>query len=122
MIVEYIKHNTGALSPTYFRSGKTLNITYFECVCRLKIFRMQCSCAILSSMTCLAVLTFSTLSHKQHEFRENVIERKMCVLIFYTKLSKKVYHFKNNWARCDQICVLGFMVNCPLFLSGFDET
>ena len=33
--VQYVKHNTGARSPNYFRSGKTLNITHFVCVCRL---------------------------------------------------------------------------------------
>ena len=29
---------------------------------------------------------FSTLSHKRHDFRKNVIERKMCILIFSTTL------------------------------------
>jgi hypothetical protein len=28
--------------------------------------------------------TFSTLSHKRHDFRKTVIEYKMCVLIFST--------------------------------------
>jgi len=30
----------------------------------------------------------STLSHKKHDFRKNVTERKMCVLIFSTSLSE----------------------------------
>jgi len=88
MNVEYVKRNNEARSPMYFRSGKTLNIAYFECVCRLKVFRMQCSCAILSSVACLTVLYFSTLSHKLHEVREYVIERKLRVLIYSTNLSK----------------------------------
>jgi DNA-directed RNA polymerase alpha subunit len=42
---------------------------------------------ILSSVACLAVEHFSTLlvSHKRQDFRNNeVVERKVCVLIFAT--------------------------------------
>jgi hypothetical protein len=39
---------------------------------------------IMSSVACLATPHFSTLPHKRHDFRKNVTEDKMCILIFST--------------------------------------
>jgi len=34
-------------------------------------------------VACLVVQSFSTLSHKLHDLRQNVIDHKVCDLIFY---------------------------------------
>jgi hypothetical protein len=57
---------------------------------------MQCAGAILSSVACLALKYFSTLSHKRHVFQKKVIEYKMCVLIFCTSFVGNISHSKNN--------------------------
>ena len=44
----------------------------------------------LSSVACLSLPYISTFSKKRNEFREKVIEHKMCVLIFYITFLKKL--------------------------------
>jgi len=61
------------------------------------VARMQCACAILSSVACSALQYFSTLSHKRHDFvkKKKVTEHKMCVLISSTKFAGNISHSKN---------------------------
>ena len=70
---------------------------------------MHCACCILSSVVCPALQSFSTLSHKRYDFRNNVIGHKMCVLIFSTTFVWNISHSKKNWARYDQKCISVFM-------------
>jgi hypothetical protein len=50
---------------------------------------MQSACVILYCHLCLSgSVIFATLSHKRHDFLENVIENKMCVLNFSIPLSE----------------------------------
>jgi hypothetical protein len=83
---------------------------------------MQSACAILSSFGCSALQYFSTLSHKRHDFRKNVTEHKMCVLIFSKPFVWNISHSKKNWARYDHKCILVFMYRYPLFYSYMNET
>ena len=59
---------------------------------------MQCACAVLSSVACLALKHLSTLSHKLHDFRKkkNIIERKMCVFIMSADFVGNIFHSKKN--------------------------
>ena len=68
---------------------------------------MPCACAVLSSVACLAVSYFSTLSYKRKCFKKKMFLNIKCVFWFsvnccFFSLCKK------NWARHDQICILVF--------------
>jgi len=56
---------------------------------------------VLMSMTCLALPYFSTLSLKRHDFfcKKKDTERKMCALIFSTKVFWNIFYSKKNSAR-----------------------
>jgi hypothetical protein len=73
----------------------------------------------LTSVAYPALPYFSTLSHKRHDFLENVTEHKICVLIFST-FSWKISRFKNNWAILSYMYIR-LQVSYPLFLPHFNE-
>jgi hypothetical protein len=59
--------------------------------------------------SCPAVQYFSTLSHKRHDFKVNIIEHKMRVVILSTNLSEKGFVLRRTerdmnknvyWASC----------------------
>ena len=72
---------------------------------------MQSACAILSSVACLSLPHFSTLSNKRHDFRskKNVTEHEMCVLISSTTFVSDISHSEKDSASYDQKCLVVFM-------------
>jgi hypothetical protein len=73
-------------SRNYCCRGKLRSITYSECVSVVLVIQhaKRMRNILLSSVACLDLQHFSTLSQERHDFRENITEHKMCVLIFST--------------------------------------
>ena len=77
------------------------------------------ACHIVSIFVAsLALPYLSLLSHKRHDFRENVIEHKMCVLIFSTTLSK-VFLVLRVIQRDIFINVKTYLCKVPVIVVGF---
>jgi len=51
---------------------------------------MQCACTILSSVACPFLQYFSTLSHKRHNFQNNLLSIK-CVFWFSIQLPSEIF-------------------------------
>jgi hypothetical protein len=68
------KRNVCARSRNHCCRGKTISITYFECVSLALVIQhaKRMRRIILSYVSFLAVPYFSALSHKRHDFRENI--------------------------------------------------
>ena len=66
------KCNIDVRSPNYCCRGKSVSITYSECVSVALVTRHAKGmlCVVLSSVSCLVLQTFSTFSHKQHLLRK----------------------------------------------------
>ena len=67
---------------------------------------MHCACAILSSVACLNLRYFSTLSHKWQNFRKTIAEHKMCVLISSTTAFLKLWSADHKWSSGSALVVI----------------
>jgi hypothetical protein len=105
------KRNNEARSCNYCCSGKALSITYSGRVSVALVIQheMHMHRIIFTSAASPAVPNFSTLSHKRHNFRKQVMEHKMWVFIFSTTFELNISYSKKNWARYFHNCTYVFM-------------
>jgi hypothetical protein len=103
-----------ARSRNHCCRGKAISITYFECVSVAVVIQhaKRMRRIILSSVACLAVPYFSTLSHKRYDFRKKVIGHKMCVLILCTTFVWNISHCTKNSARDRHVKYLLSLSDC----------
>ena len=67
-----------------YKSNKFYILCVCVCVCVCRLRYAACNAhAPYGHVASPALQYFSTLSHKRHDFRKNVIEHKKCVLIFF---------------------------------------
>ena len=105
----YVQCSTEARSRKHCCRGKAWSITYSEFVSLVSVIQhaTRMRHIIFTSVTCLAIPYFSTLSHKRHDFRKKKILNIKCVLIFYTTFIGNISHSKLNSARYHK-CTLVF--------------
>ena len=78
------KRNMGGRSPNHCCHGKTLIITYSECVFVALVIQhaQRMGRIILPPVACPVLQHFDTLSHKRHDFRGKKLLSVKCFLIF----------------------------------------
>ena len=81
--VPHIQRSTDACLHTNCRRGTAILSVYMS-LASVTQHAKRMRRLILSAVVCLALPYFSTLSHKRHDFREKLLEHKMCVLTFAT--------------------------------------
>jgi len=87
------------------------------CVCRFTYPPCKVSAPYYLVICGLSVSYFSKLSHKLHNFGENVTEHKMCVLIFSMTLSAALLILRRiGWDINMNVHTVRLHVKYPLFL------
>ena len=87
-------NNTNARSRNHFCRRKPISITYSECVFVALVIQhaKRKRHIILTSVNCLSLQNFSTLSHKQHDFWKKLLNIK-CFFDFLQNFCPKHFSF-----------------------------
>ena len=93
-------------------AAETLSITYSECVSVTVVIQY------VQRMRRTVRPYFSTLSHKWHDFREKLLNIKMCVLIFCIRLCE-VFLILITFQRCTAINLHMSSCEVPVILVRF---
>jgi len=72
--------------------GKTISITYFDCVFVALVIRHATRMRHNFTRGLPRSKIFFHISHKRYVFRKEVIEHEMCILIFSTPFIRNISH------------------------------
>ena len=104
-------------------SAKAISITYYECVSVALVFQhaKRMRRVIFPHGALPAVPYLSTLFHKQHDFQNNVIEHKLCVLVFSTTFVWNISHSKKNsmsyYHKCTNVFMYSTYYSCHILMK-----
>jgi hypothetical protein len=89
-------------------SGKTINITYSECVCWLRYqHALHMHHTVMWPAPLCNILPHYLINNLV--WGGGAIQHKMCVSIFSTTCAWNISQSKKNWVRCDKKCISVFM-------------
>jgi len=105
------KHNVEVRLCNHCCSGKAIIITYYECAfVALGIqHAMHMHHIVICGLNDYTIFPHCLINSKFFFFGGGIMEHKMCVLIFSTAFICNFSHFKRNWVRYDQDCLLDFI-------------
>ena len=117
----YVECNSEARSCGHCCSGKAINITYSESVClQSQVCGVNCACATLSSVASPALQSFSTLTHKRHDFRKMLLNIKFVCWFSVQRLSETSLILRRtepdmmkyvHWSSCKMYLLFLFGLN-----------
>ena len=115
------KRNNGAHSRNHCCRGKATSITNSQCVSAALVIQRakRTRRIILSSVACLDLLYFSTLSHKRYDFQKNVIEHK-CLFLFSLQLFVwNISHYNNAaiYHKCTWVFMQSIRYSCQALIK-----
>jgi len=110
--------NIEALSRNHCSRGRAIRIKYHECVCIYPLFirhAVRMRLFISSSLVCLALPYFATLSHKQKDFRKKLFTIK-CVFwvsiqllvetfLILRRIQRNITNIRKSSCKLPVICV-----------------
>ena len=114
------KRNIEARSRNHSCRGRAICIVHSDCVSVALVIQrsMRMRRVIVSSVACPALQYFSTLSDKRHDFRERLIEHKMCVLTSLQLLSETFVILKRNEGN---ITINVYRFSCTTVIKKYGE-
>jgi hypothetical protein len=103
--------------------GKAISITYYECVLIALVSKHaeHLCCSTSSSMDCLVLPYFYTLSYKWHKFWKKKVLNTKCVLLFPLQLLSATFLILKRIKQGSIMNVHRSWCKVPVFLSDFSQ-